>query len=139
MVETILRALLGSAGSAVLDFYIANATIINLILFAYFGLLWLSRKSYRTIQEALKEQLSASGKSFGQRDEAWFRSYLEKNPIDWNAVEASSRFSFFSPEHYFWFHLKNEKAIRKYFTAQRIASWYQTQKVSSATEEIKEK
>lgn len=139
MVETILRALLGSAGSAVLDFYIANATIINLILFAYFGLLWLSRKSYRTMQQAIKEQLSASGKSLSQRDEAWFQSYLEKNPINWNTIESSSKFPIFSPENYLWFHFKNEKAIRKCFTAKRIASWYQTPKESSAIEEIKDK
>ncbi len=122
-----------------MDFYIANATIINLILFAYFGLLWLSRKTYRTMQAAVKEQLSASGKSLYQRDETWFQSYLEKNPINWNAIESSTKFPIFSPDNYFWFHFKNEKAIRKCFTAKRIASWYQTPKEPSATEAIEDK
>lgn len=139
MVETILRSLLGSAGSAVLDFYLANATIINLIIFAYFGLLWLSRKTYRTMQEAIKEQLSASGKSLSQRDETWFQSYLKKNPINWDAIESSSKFPIFSPENYYWFHLNNEKAIQKCFTAKRIASWYQTQVEPSAIEAIEDK
>ena len=139
MVETILRSLLGTAGSAVMDFYIANATVINLIIFAYLGLLWISRKTYRRMQEAIKEQLSASGKSLSQRDEAWFQSYLEKNPIDWAAIESSSKFPIFSPENYLWFHLKNGKAIRKCFTAKKIASWYQTQNEPSATEVIKDK
>lgn len=126
MLEAFIRSMLGTAGSAVLDYYIEHAVIINTLIFIYFGLILLGRKSYQNMKQALKAELEkASNKTLANRSEKWFQDLLEKQKIDWKSVGQSSSIPFYSPENFFWFFLKNEKSIRKQFSPKRVSAWYQ--------------
>lgn len=125
MIEVFLRTMLGTAGYRLMELYTEHALPINIVIFAYIGLIYLGRRSYQAMKKAIQEQIeNISAKSPISKPETWFAKILKNNPIDWEKVSISTRIPFFSPDNYYWFGLKNEKAMIKHFSPKRITSWY---------------
>jgi len=125
MVEMFLRTMLGTAGYRLLELYVEHALPINIIIFAYLGSIYLGRRSYRAMKDALKNEIEkVSTKSPLSKPEAWFTKILKNPSINWEDVSSSTKIPFFSPDNYWWFGLKNEKSMTKHFSPKRIASWY---------------
>ena len=125
MVEMFLRTMLGTAGYRLLELYVEHAVPINLIIFGYLGMIFLGRRSFRAMKDALKNEIEKiSTKSPLSKPEDWFAKILKNPSINWENVSSSTKTPFFSPDNYWWFGLKNGKSMAKHFSPKRVASWY---------------
>lgn len=130
MIDVMIRSLLGSAGSAVLDFYIAHSIPINVVILFYVLLVWLGRRSYKRIKADLQSQLSELfGSEISQKSESSLRKALQKRPLNWERALRSTALPILSTPGAYYFRPKTQKALEGIFSVSEMLTWFQPAEV----------
>ena len=134
MIDAFIRGLLGSAGSALLDLYIANSVWINLLIFLYVLLVLLGKGTYTSMKQEILRQLAAGyPEGLDQKSSAWFEKALLSKPLDLAKVSQGAKLPWVTPPKKYYFRLKSPKAIQELFTPEVIRSWFQPESSAVTT------
>ncbi len=122
MIYSFIRAMLGTSGDVVLDFYIANSIWINGIIFLYAFLVVLARQTFDQICRSLISALqSGYGQQFEQKKLGSVLNALKKNNIPWDKALGHSSFPLMTPPGSIWIYPKNLATLQKLLPPEKLA------------------
>lgn len=123
MINAIIRGNLGSFGSAILDFYIENALIINGIILIYGFCMFFAKIGFNKIIKDIKNELV---KTFGNdvftKNEKNFIKIVGRHQFDWESLAKATKAPIFSGEKALFFQIKSPENLSNYFTPEMIYS-----------------
>jgi hypothetical protein len=129
MFDAIIRGTLGNFGSAILDFYIANALWINTALLAYALILVVAKRGYHRIKEIIKyELIQHYGEGFSEKNERNFIKAVRRFQFDWQALAKETKIPILSTEKAVYFRFKSPAFLKKHFTPEKIYSLFSEEK-----------
>ena len=116
MINAFIRSSIGSFGRAIMDFYIKNSLIINVIVLLYAFLVFIGHRNYYfTVDVIMKE---AGMDSESKKKQKFSQSALEK--IEWENIRKSIRLPFVSIPKKWALFLCDEKFLKKEFTVEKL-------------------
>ncbi len=122
MIFSFIRATLGTSGTAVLDFYIANSIWINGLIFLYAFLVVLARRTFDLGRQSLIASLqSQCGQQFEQKRPGSILKKLKKISIPWEKALGHSSFPFMTPPGSIWIYPKNRATLQKLLPLEKLA------------------
>ena len=126
MIEAIIRGMLGSFGSSILDFYSENALWINAILLTFALALIIARRGYKSIVTAVKLAVVRQyGEDIGKKDLNWFKKTFEKSDLDWEAIAGQTWMPIISADKSLWFMLKSPENLKDHFSPEKMHELFQ--------------
>jgi hypothetical protein len=126
MIDILTRGFLGELGSKILDFYIANAFLINSLILAYALILVLANHARRKIEDAIMNYFTENyDQDFTNKNETWFKKTLERNQPDWEQLGKSTWIPLISRRKSIGLVFKTPKTLKIIFTAEYINSLFQ--------------
>jgi hypothetical protein len=129
MVDALIRGILGTAGSRLLDFYLQHSIWINILLFAYAMLVVLARRNYfHVAQLILAGFIQSHGDKLGKKSRNEIRNLLLKWEIPWEDGMRDGRFPFISSPYGLLLRLKSVKTFQKIFTVDGLVETIVQQK-----------
>ena len=121
MFDAIIRGTLGNFGSAILDFYIANALWINTVLLFYALILVYAKRGYTRIREIIRHELIAHyGEGISEKSERNFIKAVERFQFDWQSLAKETKIPILSTEKALYFRFKSPAFLEKHFTPEKI-------------------
>jgi hypothetical protein len=122
MIDAFIRGMLGTGGSAVLDFYLAHSIWINGLILLYALLVVLARRSFDLSSQSLIHSLrSKYGSQFERRGAGAVLKMLEKMSIPWDQALGNSPFPFLTPPGSIWIYPKSPVTLQKFLTLEQLA------------------
>lgn len=119
MLNFLVRSTLGSWGSLLLDFYLANSMWINGIILFLVLLNVLGRRTYEAILACLQAQLLEAGVELRKaKNTAMMQRYLDKGGIRWEELSTRGWFPFVSVPGKFLMVVKNPANLEKIYSAE---------------------
>jgi hypothetical protein len=121
MFDAIIRGTLGNFGSAILDFYIANALWINTVILFYALILVYAKRGYTRIKDVVKNELIHQfGESISGKSERNFIKAVERFQFDWKSLAKETKIPILSTEKALYFRFKSPAVLEKHFTPEKI-------------------
>lgn len=125
MINAIIRGTLGTAGNAILDFYLANAMWINGIFLIYALIVLLGKLSVNKLDRALKEKLiQEHGEDVRGKNASWYKKTFTRQELDWAWLSHQSRIPLLSTKGSVVFKIKNMENLRAIYTPERMAGLF---------------
>ena len=122
MIFSFIRATLGTSGTAVLDFYIANSIWINGLIFLYAFVVVLARRAFDLSRQSLIASLQSQyGQQFEQKRLGSVLKTLKKTSIPWDQALGRSSFPFMTPPDSIWIYPKNLATLQKLLPLEKLA------------------
>jgi hypothetical protein len=116
MIDALVRGVLGTTGSHLLDFYIQNNLWINAILFAYALLVVFARRNYfQVAQFILADFIREHGDKLASKSPKQIRGLLLKWKIPWENGMQAGRFPFISSPQSILLRIKSDTTFQKIF------------------------
>jgi len=114
MIDALIRGVLGTAGTQLLDFYIQNSLWINALLFTYAILVVVARRNYEpVVQHILAEFFQKHGDKLARKSPNEIRALLLKWKIPWKNGMQAGWFPFISSPRSILLRLKNDRTFQK--------------------------
>ena len=122
MVNIFIRGMLGTGGSAILDFYLAHSFWINGLILLYALLIVLARRSFEASSQLLIRSLQSKyGPQFEKRGSAAILKILKKMTIPWDQALGNSSFPFLTPPGSIWIYPRSPVTLQKFLTLEQLA------------------
>lgn len=120
MIEIFIRQTLGTAGTAILEYYRANSVWINLLILGYAAFFFSGRLSYDKLETAARAQLA---QRMGEKSAnlSLIKKLLQAQPLDWAGVMAASRLPWVSLPGKIYPEPVNTELLAQHFTPERLA------------------
>jgi hypothetical protein len=122
MIDGFIRGMLGTSGTAILDFYISNSFWINALILLYALAVVLSRRAFESSRQSL---LAALHTQYGARLEYRRRDsmlgILKKINIPWDQALEHVSFPFLCRPGSFWIYRKNPGTLQRLFPLEDLA------------------
>ena len=116
MIDALVRGVLGTTGSHLLDFYVQNSLWINAILFTYALLVVIARRNYGQVaQSILAEFLKKHGDKLARKSPNEIRALLLKCKIPWANGRQVGWFPFISSPQGILLRFKSDKTFQRIF------------------------
>ena len=121
MIYAFIRATLGTAGSSVLDFYVANSLWINGLLLLYALLVVFARRTFDLCQQRLVLSLKGQyGMQAEKQRPAPFLRALKNASIPWEHALSRSSFPFMTPPGSIRIYRKNLETFRRFLPLEKL-------------------
>ena len=121
MIDALVRRFLGTAGSSVLDFYLAHGFWINLVLFTYVILVLFARRNYFQIgRSILADFIQQHGDTLITKNPKQIRAMLTRWNIPWELGMKAGWFPFVSSPQGLSLHIKSHKTFQKIFSVDTL-------------------
>ncbi len=121
MIDALVRRFLGTAGSSVLDFYIAHSFWVNLALFTYVILVLFARRNYFQIgQSILADFIQQNGDKLSTKSPKQIRAMLVRWNIPWEHGMKAGWFPFVSSPQGLLLHIKSNRTFQKIFSVDTL-------------------
>lgn len=122
MIYGFIRAMLGTSGDAILDFYITNSLWINALILLYAVMVVLARYSYNLCQQLLISSIqNRYGPQFERKKASAILKVLQGNPVPWEQALRTSPFPFVTPPGSLRIYPKNLKTLQTLLPVERLA------------------
>lgn len=122
MIDSFVRGLLGTSGSMLLDFYVANSLWINGLVLLYALGVVLARRAFDRSRHVLIALLRRDyAQHFEQRSASSVLNTLKRIPIPWEQAAAGSSFPFITPPGSFRVHRKSPAALQRLLPLEALA------------------
>ena len=122
MIYAFIRATLGTAGAAVLDFYVANSLWINGLILLYALLVVFARRTFDLCQQGLVSSLQDQyGMQFQKQKSAPLLRILKTASIPWEHALGRSSFPFMTPPGSIRVYPKNLETFQRFLPLEKLA------------------
>lgn len=122
MIDGFIRGMLGSSGTAILDFYISNSFWINALILLYALAVVLSRRAFESSRQSLLAALQGKyGARLEHRGRDSMVGLLKKISIPWDQALMQIPFPFLSPPGSFRIYRKNPATLQKLLPLEELA------------------
>lgn len=116
MIDALVRGVLGTTGSHLLDFYVQNSLWLNATLFTYAVLVVIARRNYGQVaQSILAEFMKKHGDKLARKSPNEIRALLLKWKIPWENGRQAGSFPFISSPQGILLRLKSARTFQKIF------------------------
>jgi len=116
MVYALVRSFIGSLGRTIMDFYIENSLIINVIILLYAFLVFIGHRNYYFAVGVIMKEAGVDLES--KKKKRFSQSALDK--IEWENIRKSVRLPFISIPKKWVLFLCDEKFLKKEFTVEKL-------------------
>jgi hypothetical protein len=121
MIDSLVRGVLGTAGSRLLDFYLQHSLWINILLFTYAMLVVFARRNYSQVaQYILAGFIQQHGDKLSKKSPKEIRTLLSKWKIPWESGMQAGWFPFVSSPQGLLLRLRSVRTFQKIFTMDRL-------------------
>lgn len=121
MIDSLIRGVLGTAGSRLLDFYLQHSLWINILLFTYALLIIFARRNYSQVaQYILAGFMQKHGDKLSKKSPKEIRTLLSKWKIPWENGMRAGWFPFVSSPQGLWLRVRSVRTFQKIFTMDRL-------------------
>ena len=119
MIFAFVRSLIGSVGRAIMDFYIANSLVINSAILLYAVLVFLARRNYYFILNAilLETGLLETGKSALKKTKLTKTDFAK---INWDLLKSKVKFPFLALPRKWTLRLATKDVLLKQFSMENV-------------------
>jgi hypothetical protein len=122
MIITFIRSTLGTFGSALLDFYVANSIWINGLILLYALLVALSRRSFDLSRQLLLSSLQSQyGKQFQKNRPGSVLKTLKNTSVPWEEALQRTSIPFMTPPGSIRIYPKNLETFQKFVPLEKLA------------------
>jgi hypothetical protein len=122
MIDGFIRGMLGTSGTSILDFYIANSFWINGLILLYALAVVLARRAFESSRQSL---LAALHRQYGARLDYRGRNsmvgILKQIKVPWDQALAQILFPFLCPPGSFRIYCKNPATLQKLLPLEDLA------------------
>lgn len=116
MIDALIRGVLGTAGSRLLDFYLQHSLWINILLFTYAMLVVFARRNYSQVaQYILAGFIQQHGDKLSKKSPKEIRALLSKWKIPWENGMQAGWLPFISYPQGILLRIKSDRTFQKIF------------------------
>jgi hypothetical protein len=121
MIDALIRGVLGTAGSRLLDFYLQHSLWINILLFTYAMLVVFARRNYLQVsQYILAGFIHQHGNKLSKKSPKEIHTLLSKWKIPWEEGMRAGWFPFVSSPQGLLLRVRSVRTFQKIFTMDRL-------------------
>jgi hypothetical protein len=121
MVDALIRGVLGTVGSRLLDFYLQHSLWINILLFTYAMLVVFARRNYLQVsQYILAGFIQQHGAKLSKKSPKEIHTLLSKWKIPWEEGMRAGWFPFVSSPQGLLLRVRSVRTFQKIFTMDRL-------------------